>query len=43
MIDLIETLNSKNVLFKSITEPAFDMTTPNGKFLIQIFGGDFGD
>lgn len=38
MIDLIETLNSKNVLFKSITEPAFDMTTPNGKFLIQIFG-----
>lgn len=24
--------------FKSITEPAFDTTTANGKFLIQIFG-----
>jgi resolvase len=38
MIELIEVFNQKKVLFKSITEPAFDTTTANGKFLIQIFG-----
>lgn len=38
MIDLIELFNKKEVKFKSITEPAFDTTTANGKFLIQIFG-----
>ncbi len=38
MIELIETFNKKNVLFKSITEPAFDTTSANGKFIIQIFG-----
>lgn len=38
MIELIEIFNQKKVLFKSITEPAFDTTTANGKFLIQIFG-----
>jgi resolvase len=37
MIELIEVFNQKKVLFKSITEPAFDTTTANGKFLIQIF------
>ena len=31
MIDLIE-------VFKSLTEPAFDTTSANGKFVIQIFG-----
>lgn len=38
MIDLIEKFNEKGVLFKSITEPAFDTTSANGKFIIQIFG-----
>lgn len=38
MIDLIEKFNEKGVLFKSITEPSFDTTSANGKFIIQIFG-----
>ena len=38
MIDLVEIFNQKKVLFKSLTEPAFDTTTANGKFIIQIFG-----
>lgn len=38
MIDLVEQFNQKGVLFKSITEPAFDTTSANGKFIIQIFG-----
>lgn len=38
MIDLIEIFNQKKVLFKSLTEPAFDTTTANGNFIIQIFG-----
>lgn len=38
MIDLIERFNEKGILFKSITEPAFDTTSANGKFIIQIFG-----
>lgn len=38
MIDLIEKFNSIGVKFKSITEPAFDTTSANGKFIIQIFG-----
>ncbi|MFC5875212.1 Site-specific DNA recombinase [Chryseobacterium arachidis] len=38
MIDLIEKFNEKGVFFKSITEPAFDTTSANGKFIIQIFG-----
>lgn len=38
MIDLIDQFNKKDVLFKSITEPAFDTTSANGKFIIQIFG-----
>ncbi|MGE8433481.1 recombinase family protein [Chryseobacterium joostei] len=38
MIELIERFNEKGVLFKSITEPAFDTTSANGKFIIQIFG-----
>ena len=28
----------KRVFFKSISEPAFDTTSANGKFVIQIFG-----
>lgn len=38
MIQLIEIFNEKGVLFKSITEPSFDTTSANGKFIIQIFG-----
>lgn len=37
MIELIEKFNEKGVLFKSITEPAFDTTSANGRFIIQIF------
>lgn len=38
MIELIEVFNKKGVLFKSLTETAFDTTSANGKFIIQIFG-----
>ena len=38
MVELIDMFNSKGVEFKSLTEPAFDTTSANGKFLIQIFG-----
>lgn len=38
MIELVEVFNKKGILFKSITEPAFDTTSANGKFIIQIFG-----
>ncbi|MDT0691261.1 recombinase family protein [Salegentibacter sp. F188] len=37
MIDLIDTFNEKGVHFKSISEPEFDTTSANGKFLLQIF------
>ena len=38
MIELIELFNQKGVFFKSISKPAFDTTSANGKFVIQIFG-----
>ncbi|MDV3776948.1 DNA-invertase [Elizabethkingia anophelis] len=38
MIDLIDKFNEKGILFKSLSEPAFDTTSANGKFIIQIFG-----
>ena len=38
MIELIETFNQKKVFFKSLTEPTFDTTSANGRFVIQIFG-----
>lgn len=38
MIDLIDLFNKKEVHFKSISESAFDTTSANGKFMIQIFG-----
>lgn len=38
MIDLVEKFNQLGVMFKSISEPAFDTTSANGKFIIQIFG-----
>ena len=38
MIELIEIFNQKKVLFKRLTEPAFDTSSANGRFIIQIFG-----
>lgn len=38
MIELIEKFNEKGIKFKSLSEPAFDTTSANGKFIIQIFG-----
>lgn len=37
MIDIIEKFNKNGILFKSLSEPAFDTTTTNGKLIIQIF------
>lgn len=36
MIDLIDTFNERGVNFKSLSEPEFDTTSANGKFLLQI-------
>ncbi|WP_255448942.1 recombinase family protein [Apibacter sp. B2912] len=38
MIDLIEKFNHLEVYFKSLSEPQFDTTSSNGKFILQIFG-----
>ena len=38
MIALVEKFNSMGVDFQSLSEPAFDTTSANGKFLMQIFG-----
>jgi DNA invertase Pin-like site-specific DNA recombinase len=37
MIDLIDKFNDLGVHFKSISEPEFDTTSANGKFLLHIF------
>ncbi len=37
MIDLIDVFNEKGIHFKSLSEPEFDTTSANGKFLLQIF------
>jgi len=37
MINLIDIFNEKGVHFKSLSEPEFDTTSANGKFLLQIF------
>lgn len=38
MVQLIDKFNDIGVGFKSISEPEFDTTSANGKFIIQIFG-----
>jgi DNA invertase Pin-like site-specific DNA recombinase len=38
MVNLIEKLNELGVSFKSLSEPEFDTTSANGKFILQIFG-----
>lgn len=38
MIDLIELFNQRKIAFKSLSEPVFDTSSANGKFIIQIFG-----
>lgn len=37
MINLIDRFNEIGVDFRSLTEPEFDTTTANGRFLLQIF------
>lgn len=38
MIELIDLFNQKEIYFKSLSEPAFDTSSANGRFIIQIFG-----
>jgi len=38
LVDLIEHFNRHQIQFKSISEPEFDTTCSNGRFLLQIFG-----
>lgn len=38
LVELIDYFNEHKIGFKSLTEPEFDTTSPNGKFLVQIFG-----
>ncbi|CEN42286.1 recombinase family protein [Capnocytophaga cynodegmi] len=38
MVDLIEIFNQRKIAFKSLSEPVFDTSSANGKFIIQIFG-----
>lgn len=38
MVNLIDEFNSKQINFKSLSEPEFDTTSANGNFLLQIFG-----
>ena len=38
LVELIDYFNKHQVQFKSLTEPGFDTTSSNGKFLLQIFG-----
>lgn len=37
MINLIDKLNEIGAHFKSLSEPEFDTSSANGKFLLQIF------
>jgi len=37
MVELIDRFNEAGVHFKSLSEPEFDKTSANGKFLLQIF------
>ena len=37
MVELIDRFNEIGVHFKSLSEPEFDTTSANGKFLLQIF------
>ncbi|MGQ2108036.1 recombinase family protein [Ornithobacterium rhinotracheale] len=37
MVSFIEWLTQEDIKFKSLSEPTFDTTTANGKFLLQIF------
>ncbi len=38
MVNLIEKFNELGVSFRSLSEPEFDTTSANGKFILQIFG-----
>lgn len=38
LVELIDSFNVQRVYFKSLSEPEFDTTNSNGRFLLQIFG-----
>jgi len=38
MVNLVEKFTELGVSFKSLTEPEFDTTSANGRFILQIFG-----
>jgi DNA invertase Pin-like site-specific DNA recombinase len=38
LVELIEYFNRHQIQFKSMSEPEFDTTSSNGRFLLQIFG-----
>ena len=38
LVTLIDHFNRHQIQFKSLTEPEFDTTSSNGRFLLQIFG-----
>lgn len=38
LVELVDYFNRSKVHFKSLSEPEFNTTTSNGKFLLQIFG-----
>ena len=38
LVDLIDYFNRQQIQFKSLSEPEFDTTSSNGRFLLQIFG-----
>ncbi|MFK7114668.1 recombinase family protein [Flavobacterium oreochromis] len=38
MVELIDKFNELGVNFKSLSEPEFDTTSANGRFILQIFG-----
>ena len=38
LVEMVEYFNRHQIQFKSLTEPEFDTTSSNGRFLLQIFG-----
>lgn len=38
LVELIDKFNTMKVHFRSLSEPEFDTTSSNGRFLLQIFG-----
>jgi DNA invertase Pin-like site-specific DNA recombinase len=38
LVNLVDHFNRHQIQFKSLSEPEFDTTSSNGRFLLQIFG-----